>query len=74
MLRMTHPSGNFFVLSLFCVLCMFVWLRVQGSESSVTKVLQKEELVNSKKIILQTSIKGVSSAGTNLVQKLKYLN
>ncbi len=48
MVRMTHPSRNFFVLSLFCVLCMFVWLRVQGFESSVNKVFQKKKLVNSK--------------------------
>jgi hypothetical protein len=40
MLRMAHPSRNFFVLSLFCVLCMFVRLRVQGFESSVNKVFQ----------------------------------
>ena len=62
MLRMTHPSRNFFVLSLFCVLCMFVRLRVQGFESSVNKVFQKEKLVNSK----TDHIKGVSSAGANL--------
>ncbi len=49
-LRMTHPSRNFFVLSLFCVLCMFVWLRLQGFESPVNKVFQKEKLVNSKTI------------------------
>jgi hypothetical protein len=29
---------------------MFVWLRVQGFESSVNKVFQKEKLVNSKTI------------------------
>ncbi len=46
-LRMTHPSRNIFVLSLFCV---YVWLRVQGLESSVNKVFQKEKLVNSKTI------------------------
>ncbi len=51
MLRMTHPSRNFFVLSLFCVFCMFVWLRVQqGFETSINKVFQKEKLVNSKTI------------------------
>jgi hypothetical protein len=44
MLRMTHPSRNFFVLCL----CMFVWLRRQGFESSVNQVFQKEKLVNSK--------------------------
>jgi len=31
-------------------LFMFVWLRVQGFESSVNKVFQKEKLVNSKTI------------------------
>ncbi len=51
MLIMTHPSRNFFVLSLFCLLCMFVWLRVQGFESSVNKVFQKEKLVNSKTVL-----------------------
>ncbi len=44
MLRMTHPSRNFFVLCL----CMFVWLRRQGFESSVNKVFQTEKLINSK--------------------------
>jgi len=29
---------------------MFLWLRVQGFESSVNKVFQKEKLVNSKTI------------------------
>jgi hypothetical protein len=53
MLRMTHPSRNFFVLSLFCVLCMFV----QGFDSSVNKEFQKEKLVNSKTINLQSSLK-----------------
>ncbi len=53
---------------------MHVCMAKSGFESSVNKVFQKEELVNSKTIILQISIKGVSSAGTNLVQKLKYLN
>ncbi len=57
MLRMTHPSRNFFVLSSFCVLCMCVWLRVQGFESSVNKEFQKEKLVNSKTINLQSSLK-----------------
>jgi hypothetical protein len=52
MLRMTHPSRNFFVLSLFCV-----WLRVQGFESSVNKVFQKEKLVNSKTIKYTVLIK-----------------
>jgi hypothetical protein len=42
--RMTHPSRNFFVLRI----CMLVWLRGQGFESSVIKVFQKEKLVNSK--------------------------
>jgi len=57
MLRMTHPSRNFFGLSLFCVLCMFVWQRVQGFESSVYNVFQKEKLVDSKTINLQSSLK-----------------
>jgi hypothetical protein len=43
---------------------------VQGFESSVNKVFQKEKLVNSKAIDLQSSNKGVSSAGTNLVQEM----
>ncbi len=51
MLRMTHPSRNFFVL----FLCVFVWLRVQGIESSVNKVFQKEKIVNSKTISIQSS-------------------
>ncbi len=54
MLRMTHPSRNFFVLCL----CMFVWLRGQGFESSVNKVFQKEKLVNSKTIRFTVLIKG----------------
>jgi hypothetical protein len=65
MLRMTHPSRNFFVLSLFCVLRMFVWRRVQGCESSVNKVFQKDQVVNLKTINLQCSFKIFSSAGTN---------
>jgi hypothetical protein len=49
---MTHPSRNFFVLSLCSVfLCMFVSLRVQGFKSSVNKVFQKEKFVNSKTIL-----------------------
>ncbi len=52
-LRITHPSRNFFVLCLY----MFLWLRVQGFESSVNKVFQKEKLVNSKTINLQVSLK-----------------
>jgi hypothetical protein len=47
---------------------MFVWLRVQGFDSSVNKVFQKEKLVNSKTINLHSSNKEVSSAGANLVQ------
>ncbi len=65
MLRMTHPSRNFFGPSLFCVLCMFVWLRVQGFGSSVNKVFQKEKLVNSKTIRIYSPLKGV---GANLVR------
>jgi len=62
MLRMTHPSRNFFVLCL----CMFVWLRRQGFESSVNEVFQKEKLVNSK-TMKRFTLKEVSSAGANLV-------
>jgi hypothetical protein len=36
---------------------MFVWLRVQGFESSVNKVFQKEKLVNSKTIIYSPQLK-----------------
>jgi hypothetical protein len=43
---------------------MFVRLRVQGFESSIKKVFQKEKLVNSDNK-LQSSFKGVRSAGTN---------
>ncbi len=57
MLRMTHPSRNFFELSLFCVLRTFVRLRVQGFETSVNKVFQKEKLVNSKTIIYSPHLK-----------------
>ncbi len=61
MLRMTHPSVSFFVLCL----CMFVWLRVQGFESSVNRVFQEED---NRYSVLN---KGISSAGTNLVHKLQ---
>jgi hypothetical protein len=54
MLRMTHPSRNFFGLCLY----MFVWLKVQGFESAVNKVFQKEKLVNSKTIRYTVLIKG----------------
>jgi hypothetical protein len=47
---------------------MFVWLRRQGYERSVNKVLQKEKLVNSKTIRFTVLNKEVSSAGANLVQ------
>jgi hypothetical protein len=36
---------------------MFVWVRVKGFESSVNKVFQKEKLVNSKTINIQSSLK-----------------
>jgi hypothetical protein len=49
---------------------MFVRLRLQGFESSVNKVFQKEKHVNSKTINYTVLIKGVSSAGTNLVQNV----
>jgi hypothetical protein len=42
---------NFFALSLFYGLCMLVRLSMQGFESSVNKVFQKEKLDNSKTII-----------------------
>jgi hypothetical protein len=64
MLRMTHPSRNFFVLSLLSVLCMFVWLRVQRFESSVNKVFQKAKLVNSK-----TDNKNIETSKRKLVQQ-----
>jgi hypothetical protein len=41
-LRMTHPYRKFFVLSLFCVLCVYVRLRVQGLESSINKENQMD--------------------------------
>jgi hypothetical protein len=41
---------------------MFVWLRVQGFESSVNKVFQKEKLINSK------TIKDLQSSKRKLVQ------
>jgi hypothetical protein len=49
---------------------MFVWLRVQGFESSDNKVFQKEKLINSK-TIENTFLKKklVSSAGANLVHE-----
>jgi hypothetical protein len=59
MLRMTHPSRNVCVLSLFCVLCMIVRLRVQGFESSVKKEFQKKKLVDSKTIIYSPHLKGL---------------
>jgi hypothetical protein len=40
-------------------LCMFVRLRVQGFESSVNKVFQKEKLVNSETIIYSPHLKGL---------------
>jgi hypothetical protein len=46
---------------------MFVRLKMQGFESSVNKEFQKKKLINSK-TILQSSFKGVGSAGTSLVQ------
>jgi hypothetical protein len=36
---------------------MFARLRVQGFESSVNKVFQKEKLLNSKTINIQSSLK-----------------
>jgi hypothetical protein len=42
---------------------MFVWLRVQGFESSVNKVFQKEKLINSK------TIKDIQSSKRKLVQQ-----
>ncbi len=50
--------------SLFVLcLCMFVWLRVQGFESSVNKVFQKEKLINSK------TRKDIQSSKRKLVQQ-----
>jgi hypothetical protein len=48
---------------------MFVRLRVQSFESSVNKEFQEKKLVNSKTMIYSPHLKGVSSAGTNLVSK-----
>jgi hypothetical protein len=48
---------------------MFVWLRVQGFESTVNKVFQKKKLVNSKTVKIYSPLKEVSSAGANLVQQ-----
>jgi hypothetical protein len=59
MLRMTHTSRNFFVHSMFYVLCMFVRLRVQGFESSVNKEFQKKKLVDSKTMIYSPHLKGL---------------
>jgi hypothetical protein len=42
---------------------------VQGFETSVNNVLQKEKLVNLKTIIFTDLNKEVSSAGANLVQE-----
>jgi hypothetical protein len=42
---------------------MFVWLRVQGFESSVNKVFQKEKLINSK------TRKDIQSSKRKLVQQ-----
>jgi hypothetical protein len=42
---------------------MFVWLRVQGFESSVNKVFQKEKVINSK------TNKDLQSSKRKLVQK-----
>ncbi len=67
MLRMTHPSRNFFVLFLFFVLWIFIRLRVQGFESSVNKVFQKEKLDNSKTRIYSPQLKGLSCGATKLV-------
>ncbi len=53
MLIMAHPTRNSFVMCL----CMFVWLRVQGFESSINKVFQKEKLVNSKTKIYSPQLK-----------------
>jgi hypothetical protein len=36
---------------------MFVWLKVQGFESSINKVFQKEKLVNSKTKIYSPQLK-----------------
>jgi hypothetical protein len=48
---------------------MFVWLRVQGFESAVNKVFQKEKLINSK------AKKDLQSSKRKLVQQeLKWFN
>ena len=46
--------------SLFVLcLCMLVWLRRQGFESSVNKEFQKKKLVNSKTMIYSPHLKGL---------------
>jgi hypothetical protein len=57
MLRMTHPSRNFFVLSLFFVFVHVCMAKSAGLESSVYKVFQKEKLVNSKTTIYSPHLK-----------------
>ncbi len=49
MLRMTHLSGNFFLMYSF----MFVRLRVHGFESSVIKDIQMEKLVTKYTILFE---------------------
>jgi predicted ribosomally synthesized peptide with SipW-like signal peptide len=46
---------------------MFVRQKMQDFECPVNKEFQKRKLINSK-TILQSSFKGVGSAGTSLVQ------
>jgi hypothetical protein len=43
MLRMTHPSRNLFVLSLFCVFMHVCKAKSAGLESSVNKRVPEEE-------------------------------
>ncbi len=80
-MTMTHPSRNFFALSFICVLCMFVWLKVQGFESYVDKDLLKNNdilmrifhLVNSfivSRNLWPTSLSKILLF-LNLVKKLK---
>jgi hypothetical protein len=53
---------------------MFARPRLQGFESSVNKVLQKEKLVISKTIFTVLIKRGLVSAGTNLIQPQAWTN
>ncbi len=59
MLRMTHPSRNLFVLSLFFVFRHVCRTKGAGFESSVNKEFQKKKLFNSKTMIYSPHLKGL---------------